>query len=275
MKVYVDPRKMKELAAARQGLAGAIQDIEGFSPPMSSRTGETAAEKNSQRVKMEGDAVCQSDSEKNQWGSHGRFVYGTDSKRERALYIGHVDEHNSSHKVKDAYGALKAKAERVTDADFEGKTEITSREIIQCQREAIADIGAGKPQKAKSRLEILEELYHDAQDASEGERAAKLQAFSEVVDDDFKENGRLSQPDRKRLVSRPLVDTFRRVVEEKNRQAEREAEARKGQSFSGILKQHSEPVVGSGETGQKTDTDVRAQRAAAPNTPGVPGNGGR
>ena len=199
MQVYATKQSIKDLEKASQGYMEAIQEIEEHVPGV-----------NTARVHEEeyGRVLCQADNQKKSWHSAHRFVYGTDEDKEKALCVGHTKNHQHSSKGHFEYNRLKGVAKNITHIDFVDKIYISSKEILW-ETQHIADELA-TPRKF-SRIKVLQNTYIEWTEEC-GEEGKEM--FEDILKENLKEAGPLTNTEKKVLRNLPKTDPFRKIVEE-------------------------------------------------------------
>ena len=196
MEFYTDKKFIKVLERACQGFIEVIQDIENHIPGI-----------NSARIHEEenGRVLCQSDSQKQSWHSDGRFVYGMNSAKEKALCVGHTDEHTSS-KGKKYYRHLREIASRIKRKDFKDKMFLSSDKIIS-ETQIIAN-NLIFP-KTPTRLEVLEQEYYDWAEYNE----KGINYFREILKISLTTQGDFTDSEKKIIHNMPKENSFRIEME--------------------------------------------------------------
>ena len=202
MEVYIPEYKRKEVERACQGMIEAVRDIEQH----------TVGGRDS-RVHDEeyGRVVCQADNAQQSWKCRGRFVYGIDSSKTKALYIGYVPEHVGSKIVEDDYDSLKSEARSVTDDQFKPEDRITSAEL-EAEKQAREDSKRLQKEKKTFRLDSLRQQFEDWNSTGAGEKEI-LEVFKGAVKESLRAHGGLSKKEQTRIRSLPRDDPFRQTMD--------------------------------------------------------------
>ena len=203
MQVYADNSGIKSLERACQGYIEALRDIENH-----------VIGTNESRVHEEelGRALCQADTQQQSWYCAGRFVYGMDSQKQKALCVGHVDDHYSP-KGKNDYRNLRKVARRTKNRDFDDKIFVSSEQILQ-QTQSIADEmipqqNGGNGGTSLSRVEILTEEYFELV----GMGQEGLNYFREILRKSLAETGPITSSEKKIIRNLPKTNPFRIEME--------------------------------------------------------------
>ena len=203
IQVYADNKGIKSLERACQGYIEALRDIENH-----------VIGQDESRVHEEelGRALCQADNQQQSWYCAGRFVYGMDAQKQKALCVGYIDDHYSP-KGKNDYRNLRKVARKTKNSDFNDKIFVSSEQILQ-QTQSVANEmippqndGNGGPDL--SRMEILEMEYSVcAEMGKEG-----LDYFREILKTSLTENGPITTSEQKIIRRRPKDDSFSIEIE--------------------------------------------------------------